>query len=276
MTSPADTPRHDSASRRIALLVEYDGTEFAGSQAQADQRTVQDVLEAAIVEFTAERQRVTFAGRTDAGVHARGQVVALNTSTAHSPSTFRDALNHFLPDDVAVRAAAEVAADFNPRRDACARAYRYEIDDGADRSPLRRHHAWQVRDQLDARAMADAAVTLPTDDRDWAAFAGSVPDDYPTIRTMRRVEVRRCTPRRMAVTMEASGFLPHQVRRTVGALERVGAGKISVDDFAKLIDGPPGTAGPTAPPQGLTLAAVRYEPEAVAWDCAYESRSETE
>src|SRR2546430_8255565 len=106
------------ASRRIALLLEYEGTAFAGSQAQPGRRTVQQALETALEAFTGERQRIAFAGRTDSGVHALGQVAALNSTTAHSPRRFREALNHFLPEDIAVRAAAEVASDFDPRRQA--------------------------------------------------------------------------------------------------------------------------------------------------------------
>src|SRR5690349_20382715 len=119
-----------SRMRRIALLVEYDGTGFAGSQAQANARTVQDVLEAALLGLTAEAQRVRFAGRTDSGVHARGQVVTLDTTTAHGASTVRAALNARLPEDVVVRAACEVAPDFDPRRHALARRYMYTIEDG--------------------------------------------------------------------------------------------------------------------------------------------------
>ena len=255
-----------TGGRRIALLLEYEGTAFHGSQAQTGQRTVQDVVEEALCRFTGERQRVAFAGRTDAGVHALGQVVALNTATPHDPSTFRRAIDHFLPEDVAVRAAAETAADFDPRRHAVARVYRYELDDGRGRSPLRRHRAWQVKRPLDAAAMAEAAAALANGRRDWAAFAGPVPDGYSTVRTLLRLEVRRVGPSRLTVTMEADGFLPHQVRRTVGALRRVGEGKLSPQQFGRLAEGPASSVGPAAPAQGLTLLAVRYAPGVLTWD----------
>jgi tRNA pseudouridine38-40 synthase len=252
--------------RRIALLVEYDGTAFAGSQAQPASRTVQQAIEDAIVAFTQEPQRVRFAGRTDAGVHASGQVVTLDTQSEHSPARFRQALNHFLPEDVAVRAACEVASDFEPRHHALSRLYRYAIEDGRPRSPLTRHSTWQREAALDASAMAEAASLLPREARDWAGFAGPVPPERTTVRTLLRCEVRRCSSHRLAVMMEADAFLPHQVRRTVGALERVGAGRLAPRDFARLVDGPPGSAGPTAPPQGLTLMAVRYARGMVEWD----------
>ncbi|MCK9487621.1 MAG: tRNA pseudouridine synthase A [Dehalococcoidia bacterium] len=256
--------------RRVALLLEYDGTDFAGSQVQPGKRTVQGVVEAALGEFTGERGRVAFAGRTDAGVHASGQVAALSTGSAHSPATCRDALNHFLPEDVVVRSAVEVAADFDPRRQARSRVYRYRIEDGlgasGGRRPLTRLRAWQVERPLDDSAMAAAVALLPRVERDWSAFAGAVPAGYPTVRTLLDARAGRCGPHAVQVTLEATGFLPHQVRMTVGALGRVGAGRLSPQEFAALVEGPPGSAGPAAPPQGLTLVAVRYPPGVVESD----------
>ena len=252
-------------SRRLALLVEYDGTAFAGSQAQPQRRTVQDTLEAALRAFTGERQRIAFAGRTDAGVHALGQVAALDTTTAHSPRRFHEALNHFLPEDVAVRAVREVASDFDPRRDAVRRSYRYEIVDGRVRSPLRRQRALHVSRRLDSHAMSEAAQLLPSAPRDWSAFAGRVPEGYSTVRSV-RCTVMRCGAHSVVVTMQAEGFLPHQVRRTVGALMRVGTRALAPSEFAALVDGPPMSAGPAAPPHGLTLMAVEYPPGMVDWN----------
>lgn len=256
----------DLEARRIALLLEYDGTGFAGSQSQPAGRTVQDTVEGALAEFTGERQRLAFAGRTDAGVHASGQVAALSTRTAHSPATFRDALNHFLPEDVAVRGAAEVAPGFDPRREAAARRYRYRIEDGRGRRPLTRRQSWQVERLLDASAMAAALALLPRESRDWAAFGGPVSEGYPTVRRLLDASVERCGPGVLVVTLEADGFLPHQVRRMVGALERVGSGRLTAGEYASLVDGPPGSAGPTVPPQGLTLVEVRYPPGTIDWD----------
>src|SRR5690606_25752940 len=141
--------------RRIALLLEYDGTDFAGSQSQPDRRTVQDTLEEAVRRFTGERRRMAFAGRTDAGVHATGQGATLDTETAHSAATCRDALNHYLPEDVVVHRAAEVVPDFDPRRHAVSRRYRYRIEDGRGRAPLGRRQAWQVAHPLDDAAMVE-------------------------------------------------------------------------------------------------------------------------
>lgn len=252
--------------RRLGLLLEYDGTAFAGSQLQPAVRTVQEVVEAALAQFTGRQTRIALAGRTDAGVHALGQVAALDIETAHAPEVVRDALNHFLPEDVAVRAAAEVAAGFDPRRHAVSRAYRYRIEDGQGRAPLTRHRAWQVERPLDVSAMAAALALLPVGvSQDWAAFGGAVATGYPTVRTLLDARVERCGPQAVQVTLEADGFLPHQVRLTVGALQRVGAGRLSPSEFAALVDGPPASAGPAAPPQGLTLVAVRYPPGTIEW-----------
>jgi tRNA pseudouridine38-40 synthase len=115
--------------------------------------------------------------------------------------------------------------------------------------------------------MAEALALLPIGvEEDWAAFAGSVPDGYPTVRTMLDARVERCGPHHVRVTLEADGFLPHQVRMTMGALARVGGGRLAPPEFASLVDGAPGTAGPAAPPQGLTLMAVRFPPGIVSFE----------
>lgn len=255
--------------RRIALLLEYDGAEFAGLQSQEGPRTVQDALERALEELTGECRRISFAGRTDAGVHARGQVGSFLTRVEHDAETWRNGLNHFLPADLAVIEACEAARDFDPRRDAIARRYRYTIEFGRGRAPLTRGRAWQLACTLDVERMAAAAAMLPREGRDWAAFGGPVPEDYPTVRTLLECSVRAdCDggrARGVEITMEATGFLPQQVRRMAGALERVGAGAMEAREFAALVDGAPGSAGKAAPPQGLTLECIRYERDAVTW-----------
>jgi tRNA pseudouridine38-40 synthase len=255
-----------AGTRRVALLVEYDGTDFAGSQAQPQARTVQTTLEAALLAFTGEQQRLRFAGRTDAGVHARGQVVTLDTSTVHAPARIRAALNRFLPPDVVVRAACEVALTFDPRRAAQARTYSYAIEDGRPRAPLTRRTAWQLAATLDVDAMAQAASMLPHALRDWSAFAGLLPEGRSPVRTLLACEVRRCEQHRVVVTVQADAFLPHQVRRMVGALSEVGTGRRTPQAFAAQLDGAPGSAGPAAPPQGLTLERVQYAQGTVEWD----------
>ena len=251
--------------RRLALLLEYDGAGFSGSQLQPERRTVQGEVEEAWTRFSGERRRADFASRTDAGVHASGQVAVVATLRGDDTSICRRALNSYLASDLAVRAVANVRQNFDPRRHARSRVYRYLIADGRPRSPLTRNRAWQRDRPLDADLMAEAAATLPQEPRDWAAFGGPVPEGYPTVRELHRCEVCRLDAHSLAVTMEASGYLPRQVRRTVGALAQVGAGNSTVQSFAKLIDGPMGSVGPSAPPQGLTLLKVSYPVEAIDW-----------
>lgn len=251
--------------RRIALLLEYDGVAFAGSQLQPGRRTVQQVLEDAWMSFTDTQVRVHFAGRTDAGVHARGQVAVLDTEVEHDVATVRSGLNHFLDNDLAVRSVVEVDSKFEPRRHASSRVYSYMIEYGRTRSPLSRARVWQRHGQLDVASMVEAAHRLPLEELDWAAFGGRTAPDYPTVRTLHRSTLCQVSSHSLEYMIAADGFLPHQVRRTVGALVNVGERVLTPDDFIDLIDGPPSSVGPTAPPQGLTLLNVQYPSSVVDW-----------
>src|SRR3990172_5835417 len=155
--------------RRLALLVEYEGTGIGGSQYQKNTGTIQDALERALSSLTGEPIRVALAGRTDAGVHARGQVAAFSSRSRHSPDVFLRALNHHLPDQIAVRAVREVRPDFDPRRRASARWYRYTVYNGRQRPALFRRFVWQVAEPLDVEAMRTAAEAL-LGEHDFAAF----------------------------------------------------------------------------------------------------------
>ena len=244
-----------ASQRRIALVLEYDGTDFSGSQAQPDAPSIQHALETAIDQLTGKRPRVAFAGRTDAGVHARGQVGAFDTSSSLQTPVFVSGLNAHLPDQIAVRSARAVNADFDPRRHAVSRTYRYTIHNEAARSPLARIRAWHVREPLDTAPMQQAASLL-VGEHDFASFTRD--EGIPTVRCVRRCHVS-AEPPNVFVEMEANGFLRNQVRRTVGALVQVGGGKLNVDGFQRLLGVPElASAGPVAPPQGLCLEGVVY------------------
>ena len=245
-----------SEGRRIAVLLEYDGTAYSGSQYQENGPSIQSELEAAIHKLTTEAARAAFAGRTDAGVHALGQVASFETGSRLMPAEFVSGLNHFLPEDIAVRAAKDVAREFDPRRQALSRLYRYRIDNRAVRSPLERNRSWHVARPLDVAAMQRAAVLLEGK-YDFASFAG--PFDGRTERTLRRCEVSaRGGP--VTVEMEAQAFLPHQVRRTVGPLVELGLGRISEETLVAWLDEPRASAaGPAAPSCGLYLVSVAYD-----------------
>ena len=248
-TEPART-------RRIALLLEYDGTAFSGSQYQENGRTVQGELEAAINNLTGEQVRAAFAGRTDAGVHALGQVATFDTAKMLDRREFIRGLNRFLREDVVVRDATEVAPDFDPRRDAKGRRYRYLIAQRRARPALMRYRAWHVSRTLDIEAMRRAARRLEGK-HDFAAFAA--PYDGLTQRTLRRCEVSSAGGC-LRIEMEAEAFLPHQVRRTVGPLVEVGSGRMSEEALVRLLEeAKPSTAGPSAPACGLYLVSVAYD-----------------
>ncbi len=244
-------------SRRFALVLEYDGTAYSGSQLQQNGPSIQSGLEAAINNLTAEQSRAAFAGRTDAGVHALGQVASFVTESALAPHEIHRGLNHFLPQDIVVRSANEMPLDFDPRRHAVSRRYRYRIDNRPSRPVLDRNRVWHIARPLDVTAMASAAVRLQGD-HDFAAFAP--PFDASTARTLNRCEVNGEVGGEIAVEFQARAFLPHQVRRTVGPLVEIGLGRMTEDELVMLRDSAqPSTAGPAAPACGLYLVEVKYE-----------------
>jgi tRNA pseudouridine38-40 synthase len=248
----------EGGSRRVALLLEYEGTRYAGSQLQSNAPTVQGELEAAFTKTTGEKTRAAFAGRTDAGVHALGQVAALDTKSSLSAEKLRDALNAWLPRDIAVIAAADVHSAFDPRRRAVRRTYRYLIENRRARPAVGRDFCWHVGRPLDVEAMQSAAPGL-LGEHDFAAFAGAL--EEPEASTVRRVEafdVRRAGSR-VVIEVTANAFLPHQVRRMAGALLEVGLGKIAPAAYVALLGGAPSSAGPAAPARGLFLVRVEYE-----------------
>ena len=245
------TPR-SRAAPRFRATVEYDGTEFAGFQLQAGTRTVQGVLEAALARLTGgNRQPVDEAGRTDAGVHATGQVIGFTYAGRLSAEALTVALNGLLPKDVAVRDVRRAPAGFHPRYAARYREYRYSIWDGP-RSPLRERTALQVRPRLDVDAMARAAVAFEGR-HDFSAFGGSDPQP---VRTVHRVRVRRAGDL-ITIDVRADAFLRGMVRRMVAALLAVGRGTLPEGSIAGLLEGAtPALDGAAAAAKGLCLRRV--------------------
>ena len=244
--------------RRIALLLEYDGSRYGGSQIQKNAPTIQGSLEGAIKRLTGETSRAVFAGRTDAGVHARGQVASFLIGRPFDESTFVNGLNYWLPDDIGVRRAREVVFDFDVRRRARRRLYRYLVYNDRAPSPLLRERAWHVKPPLDVAAMQRASECL-LGRHDFAAFAGA-PETLgaSTVRAIYRFDVRQ-VGRLVSFETAADAFLPHQVRRTVGALVEVGQARREPRWIEELLrEANAATAGPAAPPQGLCLMRVTY------------------
>lgn len=243
---------------RIILIVEYDGRRYHGFQAQAGLATIQGELEAAIRRLTGEAGRVIAASRTDAGVHARGQVVSFRTGSAHSGETFVKALNYYLPDDIAVKSAQKAGNGFHIWRNAVSREYNYYILNSRVRSPLRRGFHHRVAGQLNIEAMNQACRAL-IGENDFASFVS--PDEAAlksTVKRVDRAEVKR-EGELVIFNILANSFLMHQVRNTVGPLIRVGRGKMSVAEFHGLLEKKqPGLARPAAPAGGLCLMEINY------------------
>jgi len=243
---------------KIVLIMEYDGTHYHGFQLQDGFPTIQGETEEALRKLTGERLRVMAASRTDAGVHAKGQVVSFRTKSPLPLPAFINGLNYYLPRDIAVKAAHRVGDSFNVRRDAISREYNYYILNSLTRSPIRKGFSYLVTGHLDIEAMNLACQAL-IGEHDFASFASCIGVGIKnTMRNVYRAKIDK--DGELAVfNMVANSFLPHQVRNTVGALIRVGLGKVSVDQFHSIIEAKkPGLAGPAAPACGLCLMRINY------------------
>jgi tRNA pseudouridine38-40 synthase len=245
--------------RNIKLTLAYDGTDFNGWQTQPGYRTVQETLEAALAALTGEaRVRVNASGRTDAGVHALGQVVNFYSATRHPPDVLVRALNAHLPADVVVRDAADVPQAFDANRDARRKLYRYVIHDGPVPGLFLRRYYCQSRHPLDATAMARAAAAL-RGRHDFRSFETEWPNRLSSVRTVTHLAVSRAGDW-IWLDVEADGFLYNMVRAIAGTLMNVGRGYWPESYVAEaLAAGDRKLAGPTAPAQGLFLVRVTYE-----------------
>ena len=237
---------------RYRARVEYDGTDFHGFQLQPGRRTVQGELERALTQISAGRRvRVDAAGRTDAGVHARGQVIAFTYAGRLAPDELERSLASLLPRDIGLGPLRRVAAGYNPRHRASQREYRYAIWNGPPR-PLRERYALGVREPLDVTAMAAAAREL-VGRHDFSAFGGR---HGQPVRRLERVEVRR-SGRQVTIVVVGDAFLRHMVRRLVAAMLRTGRGQADPSDVAEALNRrEPAFEGDTAPAQGLCLWRV--------------------
>ena len=245
------------ALKRLALIVEYDGTVFSGSQRQANTPTVQACLEEALSKLTGAEVLVSMAGRTDAGAHARGQVASFLTTSEMPPKAFIHGLNSYLPADIAVKSARFVGDGFDPRRQARARDYEYLILNRDSRSPLCQNRAYHVPGVIDVELMNQAASLL-MGNHDLASFTCELGEGKSTVRHIFRAACTR-EGELVRFAISANAFLPHQVRITAGTLIRVGQRKLSVLDFKAILEAcQPGLAGPTAPACGLYLNKVVY------------------
>jgi tRNA pseudouridine38-40 synthase len=243
---------------RYKLIIEYDGTPFVGWQAQDSGVSVQGVLTGAIAAFAGEQIAIGAAGRTDAGVHALGQVAHLDLAKDWDTETVRDAINfHLRPQPIAVLAVEQAAAEFDARFSAVKRQYLYRIVNRRADLTLEQNRAWRVPRSLDAEAMHAAAQRL-VGRHDFTTFRSTECQAKSPVKTLDRLDVARCGEE-IHITAAARSFLQHQVRSMVGSLVHVGEGKWSTDDLAAALDARDRTAcGQVAPPHGLYLVRVEY------------------
>ena len=257
--------------RILKLTVAYDGTRFVGWQRQADGESIQGLLEEALARFEGAPVTVHGAGRTDAGVHALGQVASVSVTFTHPTETIVRALNAQLPEDIRVLEVVDAAPNFHARFSARSKSYRYQIRAGTVGDPFAREFVWQLPEPLDVATMTDAAATL-IGTHDFAAFQSMGTEVSSTVRTIFRSQFRAFVERserperserseRLFVyEVTADGFLRHMVRAIVGTLVEIGRGWRSVDSMAQLIEqGTRAQAGATAPPHGLFLVSVDYD-----------------
>lgn len=243
------------APRTVRAVIEYDGTAFAGSQVQPNARTVQGELEGALNRLIGERTRVHLAGRTDAGVHATGQVAAFRLPRGEGLARVRDRLNAVLPADLAVRSLSPAPPGFDPRRDARWRVYRYRILMDGARRPLERHRSLEINDRLDVAAMRAAAGRM-VGHRDFAALGSDA--NGRTVRHLAEVRVTR-RGNLVEVRVTANAFLRRMVRSIVAILLATGLGRLAPEEVDRLLAGPARALhGQAAPPHGLTLERVVY------------------
>ena len=250
-------PAVQASMTRIALGVEYDGTDFVGWQIQADGRSVQAELQRAVTAVAAHPVQLTAAGRTDAGVHATGQVVHFDTAARRSEREWVLGINAGLPPDVAVRFAREVDTRFDARRAALARRYRYQLLESSTRPALARQRVWWIRRPVECAAMS-AAASHWLGEQDFSAFRSAGCQSRTAMRRLMAVGIRRDGPM-VQVEFKANAYLQHMVRNFVGVLVRIGQGDTAPDWARAVLAGRDRRAGGVAaPPCGLCLVEVEY------------------
>jgi tRNA pseudouridine38-40 synthase len=243
--------------RNIALTVEYDGGGFSGWQRQSRRPSIQAEIERAVHAVTREHVTLIGAGRTDAGVHALGQVANFHTQSRIAADRFPRAVNAHLPGAIRVLSAWEAASEFHARYSATGRTYRYAVLNRVSPSAILRHHTYHVPAPLDLRAMQEAATAL-MGSHAFASFRGVGSGERTTVCTLRRAEVQRGGDT-VLFTFEADRFLRHMVRLIVGTLLRVGQGKLAPETVSEILAAEDNhRSGPRVPAHGLFLVRVTY------------------
>ncbi len=250
----------------IRLLIEYDGTNYHGWQRQASPHgidgdahlTIQGTIEDVLTRIIKHPAKVVAAGRTDAGVHAAGQVAHFKSTLQINESSWVKAINSLLPADIVVKKAEYVPEEFHARFDAKSKIYRYVIVNSGCPSPFLRNYVWHIKRPLDIALMREASQYL-IGNHDFSSFRASGCSAKSPVRTLDRLEIDEVSGTIFLFTFEARSYLQHMVRNIVGTLVEVGRGKIAPSDIGNILEKRDRrSAGPIAPPEGLYLAEVRY------------------
>jgi len=245
-------------SDRFQVRLSYDGTEFHGSQYQPELRTVQGELERGLIKIGWKGKSVLFAGRTDAGVHAAGQVIAFDLDWGHTEKELQKAINAVIPQDISAVEVKRTKIDFHPRYQALSRVYQYQIINSPTRDPLQERYIWRVWPETDVNLMEQASRQL-IGTHDFAALGKAHQPDGSTIRKISRAAWRK-KGTKLVFELEGNAFLYHMVRHIVAVLVRIGQGIEPEDIIIKYLDNPTGTeAQGLAPAQGLSLVEVKYQ-----------------
>lgn len=243
--------------RRIKLIVAYDGTEYSGWQIQPEAPTIEMYLDKAIHELTGENVHVTGASRTDAGVHAYGNVAVFDTDSTIPGDRFTFALNRFLPDSIVIQDSWEVAVDFHPRHCNTRKTYEYRILNTAVPLPQKRNFTWHVAGSIDIDKMREAAAYIGGE-HDFKSFCCVRTQAESTVRTIYSLEVLQ-EGSEIIIRIKGNGFLYNMVRIITGTLIQVGKGRFEPEYVKQMLEAKDRTvAGQTAPPQGLTLVGIEY------------------
>ena len=243
--------------KHVKLIVAYDGTAYGGSQRQKNAPTVQQVLEEVLQKLLKEKVRLSFAGRTDAGVHAEGQVASFKTRREIPLQGLQRGIYALLPKDIVVRSATEASSDFHPRFDASLKKYRYTLWNHPTPSPFLRHYALHVRQPLDLKGMRNAARFL-VGKHDFKSFQASDKKRRSSVRRLKRLSIRR-KGSLIEMDFTGDGFVYHMVRNVVGTLLDVGIGRRSPEEVSRLLSKKNRRlASATAPAKGLCLIKVVY------------------
>lgn len=243
--------------RRIKLIVAYDGTEYSGWQIQPEAPTIEMYLDKAIHELTGENVHVIGASRTDAGVHAYGNVAVFDTESTIPGDRFTFALNRFLPDSIVIQDSWEVAGDFHPRHCNTRKTYEYRILNTAVPLPQKRNFTWHVAGSIDIEKMREAAAYI-VGEHDFKSFCCVKTQAESTVRTIYSLEVLQ-EGSEIIIRIKGNGFLYNMVRIITGTLIQVGKGRFEPEYVKQMLEAKDRTvAGQTAPPQGLTLVGIEY------------------